>query len=272
LKDAHTTTPLQLLLDIAYLVPPLMEQFDSIGTQTLDQNRSPESVPRIRSQSIQQILSRLLRSAQSILRRLKTWEAGLQNHDEGVQLFISRFSSWSNASRDQDESLCGKIFAVSYTFPSFELAAALVYHEAVKIFVLELIGDIKQYIENRLEGFSCSVAAGPNTMGKADDMIKGGIAGTTSEDISLRSVADLHQASLDAARQICSSLEYFFERDKKMIGRMVALFPFETAHRIFKKHGIAGAGNGCRRELLFCDMVNERLQTEGISTFAYSPM
>lgn len=249
-----------------------MEQFDSIGTQRPDQNRFPESILRTRSQSIQRILSRLLRSAQSILRRLKTWEAGLQNHDEGVQLFISRFSSWSNASRNKDESLRGKTFAVSYTFPSFELAVTLVYHEAVKISVLGLIGDIKQFIEDRLEGFSSSLAAGPNTMSKADDVIKGVISGASSEDISLRSVADLHQASLDAARQICCSLEYFFEPDRKVIGRMVSLFPFETAHRTFKKHRSAGDGNGCRRELLFCDMVIESLQKEGIPTFSSSPM
>lgn len=145
---------------------------------------------------------------------------------------------------------------------------ALVYHEAVKIFVLELIGDIKQHVENRFEGFSSSAAAGPNIMREADDLIEGVIAGTPSENMSLRCVADPHQASLDAARRICSSLEYFFERDKKVIGRWTSLFPLESARRIFKKHWSAGDGNGFRRELLFCDMVIERLQSEGIPTFS----
>jgi hypothetical protein len=45
-------------------------------------------------------------------------------------------------------------------------------------------------------------------------------------------IDDLRQTSLDAACRICCSLEYFFERKKKVIGRMVSLFHFETADRI----------------------------------------
>lgn len=243
-----------------------MEKFDSIRTQPSDQYSFPESALHARIPSIHRRLSRLLCFAQSILRKIETWKANLQNHDEEVQLYISRLSSWSNAPRDQDELLRGKIFAVSYTFPSFELAAALVYHEATKIFVLELIGDITRHIRDRFEELSSPVTAGPNTISEADNAINGVLAGTISEDISLGSAADLRQTSLDAARQICSSLEYFFEQDKKVVGRLVSLFPFETAHRAFKKYGSAGDRNGCRRELLFCEMVAERLQREGIPT------
>ena len=200
------------------------------------------------------------------MNKLKTWESDLQNQDERVQLYLCRFSSWNNATLDPDESLYGKIFPVSYTFPSFELAAALIYHEAVKTFVLELIGDITQYIEDRLERFSSLIVVGSPTMIEVDDIAKRGNTGATSGDISPRSVADLRGASIDAASRICSSLEYFFEKDKKVIGQMVSLFPFEAAHRIFRKYESAFEGNRYRRELLFCDMVVKRLQREGIPT------
>jgi hypothetical protein len=237
-----------------------------IQSQRLDRHSFPESTLHTRSQAIQQILLRLLRSAHFILNKLKTWESSLQNQDERVQLYLCRFSSWNNATRDPEESLYGKIFPVSYTFPSFELAAALIYHEAVKTFVLELIGDVRKYIEDGLERFSSVVVAGSPTMIEVDDILKRGNTGATSGDIFPRSVADLRHASIDAASRICSSLEYFFEKDKKVIGRMISLFPFETAHRILKKYGSACKGNRGRRELLFCDMVVERLQREGIPT------
>jgi hypothetical protein len=243
-----------------------MERFDLIQNKISDHHSFPESVLHARSRTIQQILLPLLRSAQFILKKLKTWESGLQNQDERVQLYLCRFSSWNNATRDPDESLYGKIFPVSYTFPSFELAAALIYHEAVKTFVLELIGDITQYIENRSERFPSLVVAGSPTMIEVNEIAKSGNTEATSSNISPRSVADLRCASIDAASRICSSLEYFFEKDMKVIGRMVSLFPFETAHRIFKKDGSALERNRCRRELLFCDMVVERLQREGIPT------
>jgi hypothetical protein len=195
-----------------------MERFDLIRNQRSDHHSFPESVLHTRSQALQQILLRLLRPAQSILNKLKAWESGLQNQDEGVQLYLCRFSSWNNAARDPDESLYGKIFPVSYTFPSFELAAALIFHEAVKTFALELIGDITQYIEDRLEILSSLVVASYSTVIEVDHIVKTGNTGVTSSDISPRSIADLQRASIDAASRICSSLEYFFEKDKKVIG------------------------------------------------------
>jgi len=109
-------------------------------------------------------------------------------------------------------------------------------------------------------------AASPNDMGEADDTMESTVAGTPAENMLSRSMEDLNQMALDAARRICSAFEYFFEDDKKRTGRMVALFPFETAYRTFKKHASDGDGNDCRRELLFCEMVNEKLCSEGIPT------
>jgi len=258
--------PLQRLLDIAYLVPPIMEQFDSIRTQGSDGSSPPESAPKKRRPSTQNMLSQLLCSTHSVWSELQTWEAGLQNHDESVQLYISRFSSWSNASRDQEEEVYGKIIAVSYSFPSFELGVALIYKAAVEIFVVELMADLKQDIGDRLGGMPVSAAASLNDVGKVDDAVESIVAGTPTEDMLSRSIEDLNQMALDSARRICSAFEYFFEEDKKRIGRMVALFPFETAYRTFKKHASDGDGNDCRRELLFCEMVNEKLHSEGIPT------
>jgi len=136
--------PLQRLLDIAYLVPPIMEQFDTIRAQGSDGNSPPESAPKERTTSTQKMLSQLLCSTLSVWNKLQTWEAGLQNRDESIQLHISRFSSWSNTSRDQEEELYGKIIAVSYSFPSFELGVALIYKAAVEIFVVELMAHLRQ--------------------------------------------------------------------------------------------------------------------------------
>jgi len=258
---------MQRLLDIAYLVPPIMEQFDSVCAQRLDDDRiDSEPILQIRKRSITQKLLRLLCSLHSVWHELQIWEAGLQNHDEAVLLYISKLSSWSNASRDPDESLRGKIFAVTYTFPSFELAGALIYKAAVEIFVLELMADLKQHVVDRSGEISGSATASPTTTSEADFVMERKATGILAEDILSRDSGDLQQMSLDAARRICSALEYFFGQDKKMTGRLVALFPFETAYRTFKKHSCADDGNGCRRELLFCDMVAEQLQREGVPT------
>jgi hypothetical protein len=65
---------------------------------------------------------------------------------------------------------------------------------------------------------------------EVDDIAKSGNTGATSGDISVRTAANLRRTSIDAASRICSSLEYFFEKDKKVIRRIASLFHFETAH------------------------------------------
>jgi hypothetical protein len=55
---------------------------------------------------------------------------------------------------------------------------------------------------------------------EVDDIAKSGNTGATSGDISVRTAANLRRTSIDAASRICSSLEYFFEKGKKVIGRI----------------------------------------------------
>jgi hypothetical protein len=78
--------------------------------------------------------------------------------------------------------------------------------------------------------------------------------------------------AIDAASRICSSLDYFFEKDKKVIGRMVSLFPFETAHRIFKKYGVIwGEEMPTRAFILWHDRraLTKRRNTDNVSIFTY---
>jgi hypothetical protein len=114
-------------------------------------------------------------------------------------------------------NLCTANISSLLYFPEFRACCGTHIPRSCQTFVLEPIGDITQYIEDRLERFSSLVVASYPTMIKVDDIVKSGNTGVTSGDISPRSVADLRRASIDAASHTCSSLEYFFEKDKRVI-------------------------------------------------------
>jgi len=55
-------------------------------------------------------------------------------------------------------------------------------------------------------------------------------------------VESMISTAIEPADRVCQSLEYFFEDNKRMIGRMVILVPFEAARGLYK--GICLSGNG----------------------------
>jgi len=80
---------------------------------------------------------------------------------------------------------------------------------------------------------------------------------------------ELMQQSIDSADRICQSIEYFLEDNKRLIGRMVVLAPFETARSLFSQLSKTGTGfaeeNGSLIEKVrFCDAVTRRIKDSGL--------
>jgi hypothetical protein len=64
-------------------------------------------------------------------------------------------------------------------------------------------------------------------------------------------------------------LEYFFLRDKRMIGRFVILSPFEAARALFASLLKKGIGNRTQdaflvEKLRFCEKISNRIRAEGL--------
>ena len=82
-------------------------------------------------------------------------------------------------------------------------------------------------------------------------------------------IQDITAKSLECADRICQSLEYFFQRDMRMIGRIVILSPFEAVRHLFARLHQNGTGDvfqdiALAEKMRFCDMIAERIRAEGL--------
>jgi hypothetical protein len=80
---------------------------------------------------------------------------------------------------------------------------------------------------------------------------------------------ELTRKSIECTDLICQSIEYFFEDNKRLIGRMVVLAPFEAARSLFSHLCKSGTGderlNGSLVEKArFCDTVTQRIRESGL--------
>ena len=135
----------------------------------------------------------------------------------------------------------------SYKFPSFEIAAALMYYETVHIFLYQFITEMILFTQttNALDSIYASIPI---------------------QDFNIQV---LTAKSLECADKICQSLEYFFQRDMRMIGRIVILFPFEAVRNLFARLHRIGTGDisqdvALAQKMRFCDEIAERIRAEGL--------
>jgi hypothetical protein len=226
-SDPYSSNPLQTLIDSAVLLPALMEKWDKI---TQKSQRAGVDIPMDNRP-----VDRFVQDALRIQTAINDWEADLRGGDDKSQLYIAHLSKTKISSEAEDS---GKVFPISYTFPNFDIAAALVYYETVRIFLNGFLMELIVYAQN-------------------------------SKAVPCLSIQDLTTNSLECADRICQSLEYFFRSDKRMIGRFVILSPFEAVRGLVARLLQSGTGDVVQDALLvqkmrFCETIAQRIKAEGL--------
>lgn len=232
-SDPFSSNPLQTLIDSAILLPALMQKWDRITWKNQTHGLESESTKHC------YFVDSFIQDTLKIKGAINDWEADLRGGDDKSQLYIAHLSKHlANVKVSSEAEEPGTIFPISYSFPSFDIAAAVVYYETVHIF---------------LNGFLLELILYPQT----------------SNLSSRLSRHDLILESLDCADRICQSLEYFFQRDKRMIGRFVILSPFEAVRRLYVRLLKTEAENIALvdllvRKLRFCKTIAQRIKAEGL--------
>jgi hypothetical protein len=193
----------------------------------------------------QNALNNFMQHACEIQFMLKEWESNLRG-DATTQLYIAHLSG-SRFNRNSGTE--GAYPTISYQFPSFDIGAALVYFEAVQIFLAELLVQMAMYSQKVLK-------------------IEETTEQPTPEHYQIKT-RELTAKSLERADRICQSLDYFFEKDKRMIGLIVILLPFEAARSLYvrvKGSGIADADQeaAVAERIRFCERVTEHIKAQGL--------
>ena len=231
--DSQSSNPLQTLIDSAIHLPALMENWD--------RTRLSAQLAGVGNKIDIHVVDDFVQNALAIQRAVNDWEADLHGRDDKSQLYIAHLAD------TQPSSEYSIPWIFSYKFPSFEIAAALVYYETVHIFLYQFITEmiLSTHTTNALDSKYSSVPV---------------------QDFNIQ---DLTAKSLECADRICQSLEYFFQRDMRMIGRIVILSPFEAVRSLFARLHRVGTGDvfqdvALARKMRFCDKIAERIRAEGL--------
>lgn len=231
--DLQGSNPLQTLIDSAIHLPALIENWDRTRLST--------QLTGVENKIDISVVDNFMQHTLAIQRAVNDWEADLRGRDDKSQLYIAHLADTKYSS----EASIPWIF--SYTFPSFEIAAALMYYETVHIFVYQFITEMILFTQaaNALDSKYCSVL------------------------VQSFNIQGLTAKSLECADRICQSLEYFFDRDMRMIGRIVILSPFEAVRSLFARLHQIGTGDvfqdvALAQKVRFCDNIAERIRAEGL--------
>lgn len=232
-SELHSVTHLQTVANIAFRLPVLMEK--------LDQTRQLFQLKGSGDSSNSEILHSLINEGLSIQSALDKWAFRLDEGDSNSPFYISRPASTIESPTIDD---IPKLYAISFNFPNWDNASSFVYHSMSQIYVNSWLIDF----ERETQHFP-SAQTEPNP-----------------PRINTR---ELTRKSIECADLICQSIEYFFEDNKRLIGRMVVLAPFEAARSLFSHLCKSGIGderlNGSLVEKArFCDTVTQRIRESGL--------
>lgn len=229
--EPNSSSLMQTLIDLAFQLPVLMETFDktriSMQLNTSDIENS------------QQILNEIKNNTLGIENAIEAWDSKIHRGDEKSTLFIENSPGSLESLKDETPVP----YATTYTFPSFEIAAALMYSEMVKIFLYQLIIDLATCARG------CSI-----------------VGSDTFPDINIE---EYTTKATESADKICQSANYFLETHKRMIGRMVFLNPFAAAKSLLNglnktRTGDPGKDAVLKMKTEYCEAVNSRCKAEGL--------
>jgi len=236
-SEPHSTTYLQTISDVAFQLPILMERFD--------RSRGSMQHFKLERNTNDRIMDTLIQDALDIQLELDRWERRLRAGNDISQFCIPRLSRTVESPKIDD---LGNIFPVSYGYPNWDIASGLIYWDMVQIFLNTFLLGVVDY--------------------------------TNRHDILLPTLAmlnarDVRKKSIEAADRLCSSIEWFFKDNKRLIGRMVILAQFKSARSLYARLLKEGAKDElCHEELvrksLFCEKVTERIQEGGLPIWAKS--
>jgi len=116
------------------------------------------------------------------------------------------------------------------------------YHQAIQIFICELLLDMILYSQTHL----------PNSQMEPNLNIQA-----------------LIKESIECADKIARSLEYFFHKDKRLVGPMVIQLPLLAAKGVFRRFCQMDTEDSTaevilKRKLAFCEWVAERIKATGL--------
>ncbi|CZR63374.1 uncharacterized protein PAC_13271 [Phialocephala subalpina] len=172
----------------------------------LQQQEQIASVPDMASQMNSLILDGL-----AIQQAFNDWERRIRGRDDMPSLYIPRQAKWSALNLDVESN----IYPISFDFANWDNASGLSYYEMLQIFLNTLLIDIK-------------------TFARRSNIAPHALAAMNSQILA--------QNSIDCADRICQSVEWFLEDNKKLIGRMVILAPFESARALFARLSLEATG------------------------------
>jgi hypothetical protein len=229
--EPNSSSRMQTLIDPAFQLPVLMEAFDK--------TRIAMQLKRSDTESNQQILDELKKDALGIEKAIDEWDTKIHGGAKKLTLFIEHCSESLQSLKDETTVP----YPITYTFPNFEIAAALMYSEMIKIFLYQLIIDLATWARE------CSI-------GDSD-----ALPDIDTEECSTKAV--------ECADRICQSTDYFLEDHKRMVGRMVFLNPFAAAKSLLSGLSKTGTWDSEKDVLLkmkaeYCEAVNDRCKVEGL--------
>jgi len=228
IEEPHSVTHLQTVTAIAFRIPLVLDKLDT--NRKLSQLAAPgHPAAKITSQN-------LIAEVLSIQAALDEWGQRLGHLDNQPPFFTLRPARPIESPAIDDIQ---SVFPVSYDFPYWDNAAAFVYHAMSKIHINTLLADL-----------DC---------GAQSHVLE------TKLELSMLNVQELSRESVKCADRICQCLEYFLQDNKKLIGRMIILAPFDAARNVLRELCKLATGSSQQDHSLvekarFCDMVHMRIQ------------
>ncbi|KAH7355129.1 hypothetical protein BKA65DRAFT_234358 [Rhexocercosporidium sp. MPI-PUGE-AT-0058] len=229
-SEPQSNTRLQTAVDIAFSIPVLMQNFDTVRqlAQASDNPNHSED------------LFQLVAEALGVQEAFDRWDTRSRGIDGTNQLYIPRLVS--SIEKPQVGNI-GSIYPVSFTFSNWDTASALVYYEMSRIYLNGLLIHMEACFRQCNSNNSTSVNA------------------VDAKNLTSKSIA--------CADRICHSIEWFFEDHKRMIGRMVILAPFEAARGLFAQLCEVDCVDpelnaSLKQKAKFCETVTQKIKDGGL--------
>ncbi|KAL9564519.1 hypothetical protein ACKAV7_010971 [Fusarium commune] len=228
-----------LLLDIFLQVPELL-------------SRARAVIPSQPSQSSLTVGLKALSALLALNRELNKWFESYQ--------YMYPTAYWpelSTSSSSTDSEERGRLYPVSFQFPSYHVAETMVLYWTVQILIHASICSLSSRLTSS-ETKDITAFEGDNLSAKDND------------DVSLADIQHIVETSdfmlwpETSARYICQSVEYFFQQEFRGIGAGVVLSPL-----LVVKACLSRSARDFSREITWIDETIGRIQDNGAGLAAF---
>ena len=227
----YSASYMQTLIDPAFQLPRVMQAFDKIQVEMqLDPSNDESNFI---------LLESLIKVVLRVENAIKNWDDKLRGGDGRLKIYDERLPV------ETLNDTTPVAYPVQFSFLSFEVAAAFIFCEMIKIFLYQLIIDMT----------TCARGASTGDYGAFSDI----------------DIQEYQAKVIKSADNLCQSTDYFFIEHQRMVGRMIVLFPFETAQTLLRGLSRTGTGDPAQDALLelkveFCESVQSSLKAGGLAS------